>query len=78
MSWKEFSILLNGLGADTPLVKVVSIRSEDDPKVVREMTKEQKQIRNAWRRRQFEKKPPKDQEEMMANLQNAIKGMIGI
>lgn len=51
MTWDEFSSLLCGLGADSPLVRTVRIRSEKDGKVLKGFTKEQHKIRNDWIRR---------------------------
>lgn len=48
MSWSEFCTLLSGLMPETPLGQVVSIRSEKDPKVLKNFTKEQKKIRSDW------------------------------
>lgn len=50
MSWSEFCSLLSGIMPDTPLGRVVAIRSEKDPKVIKNFTKEQKQIRNEYLR----------------------------
>ena len=33
---------------ETPLGRIVGIRAEKDPKVIKEFTKEQKKIRNDW------------------------------
>lgn len=55
MSWQEFCTLLSGLLPDTPLGKIVSIRAEKDPKVLKNFTKEQKKIRNDWQRRKMQK-----------------------
>ena len=33
---------------ETPLGRVVSIRAEKDPKIIKNFTKEQKKIRNDW------------------------------
>ena len=51
MTWDEFSSLLCGLGADSPLVRIVRIRSEKDRNVLKHFTKEQHKIRNDWIRR---------------------------
>lgn len=48
MSWMEFCSLLSGIMHDTPLGRIVAIRSEKDPKVIKEFTKEEKEIRNKW------------------------------
>ena len=47
MTWDEFSSLLCGLGADSPLVRIVRIRSEKDRDVLKHFTKEQHKIRSA-------------------------------
>ena len=73
MSWKELAILLGGLGPDTPLSRVVAIRSEKDPKAVREMTPEQKKIRNEWRKKAFARKTKAEQEK---ELQGVISGLL--
>ncbi len=51
MTWDEFSSLLVGLNADTPLGNLIQIRSEDDPKVLEHFTSAQHKIRNDWRSR---------------------------
>jgi hypothetical protein len=48
MSWSEFCSLLSGIMPETPLGRVVSIRAEKDPKIIKNFTKEQKKIRNDW------------------------------
>nr|DAQ20825.1 MAG TPA: hypothetical protein [Bacteriophage sp.] len=48
MSWNEFCSLLSGIMPDTPLGRIVAIRAEKDPKIIREFSKEQKKIRNDW------------------------------
>jgi len=48
MSWSEFCTLLSGIMPETPLGRVVSLRAEKDPKVLKEFTKDQKKIRNEW------------------------------
>ena len=48
MSWGEFCSLLSGLMQDTPLGQIVGIRSEKDPKKIKNFTKEQRKIRNDW------------------------------
>lgn len=48
MSYQEFCSLLSGVMPDTPLGRVVSIRAEKDPKVIKNFTKDQKRIRNEY------------------------------
>ncbi|MDO5293310.1 MAG: Gp15 family bacteriophage protein [bacterium] len=48
LSYSEFASLLSGLMNDTPLGTIVGIRSEKDPKVIKDFTDEQKKIRSEW------------------------------
>lgn len=60
MSWNEFCNLLSGLMPDTPLGKIVAIRAEKDPKVIKEFNETQRNIRNDWiirRNRKLRKDP---------------------
>lgn len=49
MSWDEFATLLAGLNGDTPLGRIVSIRSETDKERLKTFTPEERKIRSAWR-----------------------------
>lgn len=51
MKWDEFKDLLAGIGPDTALGRIVSIRSEDRKEILEHFTPEQKRIRNAWQSR---------------------------
>lgn len=48
MSWREFADLLSCISAETPLGRVVSVRSETDAEVLKRFTKGQKEIRREW------------------------------
>lgn len=48
ISHVEFKQLLIGLNGDTSLGNVVRIRSEKNPKKIKEMTNKEKEIRNEW------------------------------
>lgn len=64
MTWRKFKILLSGLLPETPLGKIVQIRSENDPDVLKGYTMQQHAIRNKWRRKKQEDLygiPPKEQ-----------------
>lgn len=76
MKWKEFSMLLNGLGSDTPLGRIVAIRSEDNAEAVKKMTPDQKRLRNDWRKRQAARKSDAEIKAMYADLQSAIVSMV--
>lgn len=48
MTYAEFSRLLSGLLPETPLGKVVTIRSETDRNILKNFTKDQLKIRSEW------------------------------
>lgn len=48
ISWKEVCTLVSGLLPETPLGKVVAIRSEKDKKVLKSYTPQLREIRNKW------------------------------
>lgn len=48
MKWQEFADLLAGLSPETPLGRMVSIRSERNPDVIKNFTPDQKRIRAEW------------------------------
>lgn len=51
IGWQEFKTLLTGLGPDTPLGRIISIRSEEDKDVLKTFNADQKRIRAEWRNR---------------------------
>lgn len=64
MKWDEFRDLLVGLGPDTALGRIVSIRAEEDKDILKSFTKEQNRIRNEWKRKRakvLEKTADRDQ-----------------
>lgn len=48
MTWAEFSALLSGLMADTPLGETVAIRSETDRKRIEAFSPAQRRIYDEW------------------------------
>ena len=51
MTWDEFRDLLVGIGPDTALGRIVSIRAEEDEDILKNFTQEQHRIRNEWKRK---------------------------
>lgn len=49
MAWSEFVSLLSSLLPETPFGRVVSIRAEKDPKVIKSFNTAQKQIFRDWK-----------------------------
>lgn len=77
MSWREFSYLINGLSGDTPLGRIVSIRAEDDPERLKEFTKEEKHIRNEYRRKRAKEKSEAEVDRALDSIKQAFVGMAG-
>lgn len=49
ISWSEVRMLISGLLSDTPLGRVIQIRSENDKEQLKQFTPEMHKIRNDWR-----------------------------
>lgn len=79
MSWSEFTTLVTGLLPETPLGAVVRIRSEDDPKMLKQFNSDQIAIRNKWRDRQALKQldNPDILAKSMDNLSKMLQSMFG-
>ena len=75
MSWGEFTTLLAGLNGNTPLGAVVSIRSEKDPKVIKNFTREQKQIYNKWKFKQAKTVTREEYDKAMKQFDAMFKSM---
>ena len=77
MKWSEFKALLTGIGPETPLGRIVSIRSEDDPEVLKHFTKGQHQIRNEWRKKSAENKSVEEVNRFLEDMKNMFIRMAG-
>lgn len=77
MKWDEFKDLISGLGPDTPLGRVVQIRSEDDPDILKHFTKEQSRIRNEWREHAAKNVSEKELGAVLEAMKNAFIAMAG-
>lgn len=51
ISWSEVRMLISGLLPDTPLGKVIQIRSENNKETLKHFTPDMHKIRNDWRNR---------------------------
>lgn len=72
MKWMEFKALLAGLGPDTPLGRIVSIRAENDKEVLKNFTPEQKRIRNEWHQRKAKMVTQSELDEFLESMQKAF------
>lgn len=69
MKWDEFKDLLIGIGPDTVLGRVASIRAEENKDTLKHFSKEQHRIRNEWRKRKAKQVTP----EQMASVLEGFK-----
>lgn len=79
MDWKEFTVLLSGLMPETPLGKIVSIRTEEDKDILKHFTPDQHRIRDEWRAKHsmIEKMSEEEMEESTKKLQEAFARAFG-
>lgn len=77
IGWQEFKVLLAGLGPDTPLGGIISIRSEEDKDVLKNFNKDQKRIRMEWRNRSAKRRSETDTNNYLESLKKALIGMAG-
>lgn len=78
MKWDEFRALLVGIGPDTPLGRIVSIRSEDDEDILKYFTADQNRIRNEWRNKCVKNDiSDADRAQMLEQLKKAFIYMAG-
>ena len=75
MKWREFSAMLAGLDAETPLGRIVAIRAGDDPKRLREFTPNMRQIRNQWRTRKAKQMPQQKVDDFLESMKQAFISM---
>ena len=72
MSWREFAYLLNGLTGESPLGRIVAVRAEDDPEALKEMSADEKRIRNEWRRRKAKQMPTQKADQAIEGFKQAF------
>lgn len=57
--------------------RIVSIRMEEDKEALKNFTKEQKEIRNRWRRKRAENRTQKDRDDFLESMKQAFIDMAG-
>ena len=75
MKWGEFSSLLSGLNGDTPLGNIVRIRSEKDPKVIKNFTENEKRIRSKWLNKNAKEISNEDYKQDKKRIKNMFKSI---
>ena len=69
VSWDEFKALLSGIAPETPLGRIVAIRSETDKNIIKNFSKDQKRIYDEWRSRNVENMTRATYEQEMQELE---------
>lgn len=77
MKWSEFAALLTGIGPETPLGRMVAIRAEEDPDILKHFTKEQNRIRNEWRSKKIKQVSQKELDAALESFKAAFVTMAG-
>ena len=77
LRYADWAKMLGGLMDDTPLGRVVAIRSEKDADVIREMTPDQRRIRSEWAAYRAANATEEEQRQQMQQIQAMIAGMFG-
>ena len=77
MTWDEFTDLLAGLDPETPLGRMVRIRTEDDEKVLEHYTPEMRKIRSDWQRKIAAERSEVEMNNFLSSMQEMLKRMAG-
>lgn len=77
VSWDEFRSLLGGIAPETPLGRIVAIRSETDKDVIKRFSRDQKRIYDDWRNRTAQAMPPETYDQQMQHLEQMMAVMCG-
>ena len=77
MTWDEFTDLLSGLPAESPLGRMVQIRLENDENVIKNFTSSQRRIRNEWRSRQAKAVSAEDTAVFLEQMKQMFISMAG-
>lgn len=75
MKWTEFASLLSGIGADSPLGRLIQIRLEDDKEVLKHYTSSQRKIRSQWRSKRAKTVSKEDLDSFLNNMKNIFLSM---
>jgi hypothetical protein len=77
VSWDEFKSLLSGMDPETPLGRIVAIRSEADKNVIKNFNSDQKRIYDDWRNRKAEIMTPETYDQEMMALEQMFAQLCG-
>lgn len=74
MTWNEFCSLLSGLSAESPLGRIVQIRSETDRKVIRKFSPHQRKIYSDWQKKQVHSVSISDRDRFLEEIKQMFIG----
>jgi hypothetical protein len=80
LKYSDWAKMVSGLMDDTPLGRIVGVRSETDPNIIKNFTQEQRAIQADWRRFKFAHVPKVSEEDarrQMDQLEKAFAAMFG-
>jgi hypothetical protein len=72
MKWNEFASLLCGLSPDSPLGRLVQIRTETDSKVIKNFSSHQHRIYNEWKMRKLRNSSPQSNEKAIEQMRQVF------
>lgn len=72
MKWREFSYYIAGLDSESPLGRIINIRAEDDPEILKEFSPAQRRIRNEWRTKKAKQMPKEQAEATLYAIRDAL------
>lgn len=78
--YSDWAKMVAGLMDDTPLGKIIRIRNETDPDVLRNYTPEMRQMRNDWilfRQSRFRRSENNGSKQELEELKNTLKRIFG-
>lgn len=73
LRYSDWAKLVSGLMPDTPLGRIVALRSENNKDIIKNMTPEQKAVRSEWRHFQFTHKQLMSKEDMEIQMKQLEK-----
>lgn len=77
MRWDEFVSLLSGIGPNTALGRVVSIRAENDKEMLKHFTPGMKKIRDEWRLKKARQMSVSQRDAFLEEMKNTFIRMAG-
>lgn len=80
LKYSDWAKMVNGLMDDTPLGRIVGLRTETDPDILKKFTPEQRAVRQDWARFKLSRtlqRPEADLRQQFALLEQAMAKMFG-